>query len=287
MFEEPSTGWPTTMTQNSELTPSDPGGDPGSTLGIGGVAISGSTIVGGPGSDSGSASSGAVYEFTEPTGGWPATMTQTQELLLTTPEHGSGFGFGVGVSGTTAVVGANNAPPSGAAFVFGPETNTTTTTTTTTTTPAPTTTTTTTTTTATPTTSTVGAGASGHASVSGDSASVKATCAGAATTSCKLTYSLTSRETVENGKPVAVAASKKIKRTTKTVTIGSAALLLTGGRAHTVKLTLNATGKALLAKFRTLPADLTVTQTQATGAAKVISTQKVTFHAPKAKKNKK
>ena len=75
--------------------------------------------------------------------------------------------------------------------------------------------------------------------VSGESLSAKTTCAGAATTSCTLTYSLALRETLTNGKPVGVAASKKIKRTTKTVTIGSAKLGLAGGTARTVELTLN------------------------------------------------
>lgn len=164
----------------------------------------------------------------------------------------------------------------GAAYVFGTGSATT---------PPPTTTTTTTTTTPPP---AIGARAGGHAAAPGDSVSAKATCAGAATASCTLTYSLTSRETTLKDKPVAVAAcKKKAKRTTKTVTIGSARAVLAGGASTTIKLTLNAAGRALLRRFRTLPADLTISQAQATGPTKVISVQKVTFRTPKAKKKKK
>ncbi len=279
VFVQPSSGWPATMSQTSELSPSDPTSVGYTTLGIGGVAISGSTIVGATDEGTGSVNAGAGYEFVEPAGGWPATMTQTGKLLLTTSATG-GFATGVGLSsGGTVVLGAPSATVTGvgggAAYVFGSGSTTTpppTTTTTTTTNPAP----------------TIGAGAGGHATVSGDSVSARATCAGAATTSCTLTYSLTSRETTLKGKPVAVAARrKKVKRVTKTVTIGSAHAVLAGGASKTIRLTLNAAGRALLKRFRTLPADLTVSQAQPAGPAKVISVQKVTFHTPKAKRRKK
>ncbi|MGO9789159.1 MAG: FG-GAP repeat protein, partial [Solirubrobacteraceae bacterium] len=123
VFEEPSTGWPTTMTQNSELTASDALGD--TTLGVDGVAISGSTIIGATNEGSTSTEYGAGYVFTEPAGGWPATMTQTQKLLLT--PGGGAFASAVGLSGSTAVLGAPTAAADGAAYVFGPGTTTTTT----------------------------------------------------------------------------------------------------------------------------------------------------------------
>jgi hypothetical protein len=261
VFNQQSAGsWPST--QSAELTPSDPTSVNDTALGYSGVAISGSTIIGGTPEGTGSLNAPAGYEFTEPAGGWSGSLNQTQKLVPKVEVPVSDAGnyatvTAVGISGTTVVLGSDTAPPgSGAAFVFGPG-------------------------------SAVGAGASGRATVSGDSVSTKATCTGAATTSCKLTYSLTTRETVETGKPVGVAASKKAKRTKKTVSVGSTHLVLTGGGARTVKLTLNGTGKALLAKFRTLPTYLTVTQAHAPGAAKVILMKTVTFHAAKAKKKTK
>jgi FG-GAP repeat len=272
VFEQPAGGWPGSMTQNSELTPSDPTSVGNTTLGIGGVAISNSTIIGATDEGTGSLNAGAGYEFTEPAGGWPATMTQTQKLTLTTPENG--FASAVGVSGTTVVLGAPGASPygtagTGGAYVFVPGTAATTTTIATT---------------------TVGKASAGHAKVSADFASAKLSCAGASGTNCRLALSLTSVETLNGHKLTAVtarASTKKAKRTKKTVTIGSAKLTLTGGATKTVKLSLNRTGKQLLAKFRALPAHLTITQTQATGKPKAISTQRITFHEAKRKTKKK
>jgi hypothetical protein len=107
--------------QAAALTSSD-----GAAGDLGGraVAISGNTIVVGAethtvGPNQGA---GAVYVFTEPSGGW-ANATQTAELTATeaTSGHEHHLGNSVGISGNTIVAGAPGAgphPSQGAAYVF-------------------------------------------------------------------------------------------------------------------------------------------------------------------------
>ncbi len=264
VFSQQGNGsWPTT--QSAELNPSDSKDVNDTTLGTDGVAISGSTIVGGTGEGTGSLNRAAAYVFSEPSGGWSGQLTQAPTLLPTgtVPADVAGESAtidSVGISGTTVVIGSDAGAGygSGQVFVFGPHAATT----------------------------TVGTASVAGATVSGDSVSAKATCTGTANESCALSYVLTSRETIEKGKPVAVAAGETVKKTTKTVTIGSARATLARGGSKTVKLGLNGTGKTLLAKFLTLPAYLTVSEAQTTGAATVIATKRVTFHASKAKEKK-
>jgi len=62
--------------------------------------------------------------------------------------------------------------------------------------------------------------------------------------------------------------------------------MLSGGGSRTVKLSLNGTGRALLARFRTLPAYLTVSEVQTTGSELVVARQRITFRAESKKKKR-
>ena len=120
----------------------------------------------------------------------------------------------------------------------------------------------------------------GHVSVSGTTASVRASCSGNSVDSCRLSYRLTVTETLRGRKVIAVGARAKPKRHKITVTVGTASTRLNAGQSKVVKISLNRTGKSLLSKYRTLRTTLRVTQSGKTGS--VLSTR-VTFKAPKKK----
>jgi hypothetical protein len=71
--------------------------------------------------------------------------------------------------------------------------------------------------------------------------------------------------TTSDGKPTNVTAGKKLKpkpkRTTKVVTVGSASYSVASGQSEIVAVALNATGRALLARFYSLPATVSVSGT--------------------------
>ena len=73
------------------------------------VAISGSTIaVGAPSASAGTQmDAGAVYVFTEPSGGW-ASSSGSVKLTASAPQAGGGLGTAVAISGDTVVAGAPN-----------------------------------------------------------------------------------------------------------------------------------------------------------------------------------
>ncbi len=102
VFTEPTSGW-ANATQTAELTASS--GDPSQNLGWS-VAISGQTIVAGAPDTTvgGQALAGAVYEYTEPPGGWK-NMTQTAFLTPATPVEVGQLGFSVVLSGSTVLAG--------------------------------------------------------------------------------------------------------------------------------------------------------------------------------------
>jgi hypothetical protein len=99
---------------------------------------------------------------------------------------------------------------------------------------------------------TVGAPRAGRNSVS-----VPLKCSAQAAGSCKLKLRLTVLETLHGTRVVAVAA--QTRRTT--VTVGSRTARLKPGQQATVAVTLNATGKQLLARMRRLPVKLSVSGT--------------------------
>jgi 6-phosphogluconolactonase (cycloisomerase 2 family) len=84
-------------------------------------------------------------------------------------------------------------------------------------------------------------------------------CSGNSTQICKGTLTLTALEHRTGNKIVAVTASTKPRKTTRTVTLGRATYSLTGGKSKTLTITLNSTGKSLLKSHRKLPAKLTLT----------------------------
>ena len=116
-----------------------------------------------------------------------------------------------------------------------------------------------------------------HARVSGSTVSVPIACKG--DTSCTVSLKLTVVETLRGHKVIAVSA-RKAKVTHKTVVVGTATATIKAGGTKTVRIGLNRTGRKLLAARHKLTAKLTVTQRIA-GRNRTLSTQKVTFKAPK------
>jgi hypothetical protein len=125
----------------------------------------------------------------------------------------------------------------------------------------------------------------GHAKVSGRTASVRVSCTGAAGATCKLAFRMTVTEKIRGHKIIAVTARKKPKTRKVVVTVGSArGITLVAGQSKVVKISLNRTGKRLLASRHTLKVTLHVTQVLGGGRSRTLS-QTVTFKAPKHKKH--
>jgi hypothetical protein len=118
-----------------------------------------------------------------------------------------------------------------------------------------------------------GMASAGHARVSGNTVSVPVTCTG--DTSCNVSLKLTVTETHRGHKLVGLTAHKA-KVTHKSVVLGTASATITAGRTTTVRISLNRTGRNLVAARHKVTAKLTVAQ-----GARTISTQTVTFTAPK------
>jgi hypothetical protein len=116
----------------------------------------------------------------------------------------------------------------------------------------------------------------GGVKIKGTTASVSVGCNGSAGQSCDATLTMTVVETLRGSKVIAVAAKAKTKK--KTVGVGSAKAVVTAGQHKNVTLALNGSGKALLKKFRTLNATLTLSQ----GSAK-LGSKKLAFKKAKHK----
>jgi len=114
VYAEPPNGWSTTSQATTELTASDAA--TGDQLGLS-VAISGATVAAAaPGSGD---DQGLLDLFSEPSGSWAGTTTQSAELETSDGQAGDQFGFAVAVSGSTIVAGApGRASGQGAAYVF-------------------------------------------------------------------------------------------------------------------------------------------------------------------------
>jgi FG-GAP repeat len=119
-YDEPGSAW-ASRTQTAEI--SDGGGGAGQLLGQS-VAISGSIVLAGVYGGDGTTTdtSGSVYAFFEPAGGWGAGTPVTTSLR---PSGGAGEdpGWSVAVNGSTLAIGAPDATVSsnadqGAAYVF-------------------------------------------------------------------------------------------------------------------------------------------------------------------------
>jgi hypothetical protein len=105
LFVEPAGGWSGSLTQTTEFSASDE--TEGSIFGTA-VAMSGDTIVvGAPAEMIDSVrNEGAVYVFTEPSSGWPASMTETAELTQPHKISYSQLGYSVSISGPVIAAGA-------------------------------------------------------------------------------------------------------------------------------------------------------------------------------------
>jgi Ca2+-binding RTX toxin-like protein len=123
-----------------------------------------------------------------------------------------------------------------------------------------------------------GASSFAHVKTKGDDASLVVSCAGASTSACTDTLTLSVVETLRSGKLIAVAAASKIKK--KTVTIGHASVTLSGGKSKSVSVTLNSTGKGLVKREHKLHVKLVLSQTSA-GKTVAVKGQTLTFIAPK------
>jgi hypothetical protein len=113
----------------------------------------------------------------------------------------------------------------------------------------------------------------GRAKVSGNTAAVRVTCAGAAGAQCNVSLRMTVTETLRGHKLIAVAARVRHK----VIGVGSAALTLTAGNAETVRISLNGTGRNLLAARHVLKVKLVATEALGNGQSATVSTQTVTF----------
>ena len=94
----------------------------------------------------------------------------------------------------------------------------------------------------------------------------------------------TVKEHLKGTKITAITAGAKKKKaptTTKQVVVASGGATLSAGATQVLTLTLNATGRALLSKFRKLPTIVTVSS-----AGKTIDTTTVTVQKTKPKKKR-
>jgi hypothetical protein len=127
--------------------------------------------------------------------------------------------------------------------------------------------------------SSTGSGSAGKASVKGTTVSIRLTCKGATGASCRFTLRLTVTEKFRGRKLIAITSRKKVRKVI--VTVGRATATLSAGQTKVVKVSLNGTGKRLLAKRHHLNATLRVTQALGGNRTAIIRTQVVTFKAPK------
>ena len=116
--------------------------------------------------------------------------------------------------------------------------------------------------------------------VSGPLVSVRVSCTGRPGSACKLHLRLMIIERVKAGKVIGVTAENRRKPNRKVVVLGTASLSLSAGETKTVRLSLNGTGKRLLAKHHALKAKVAITNW-----GKTVSTKIITFKA-KPKKRK-
>jgi hypothetical protein len=120
----------------------------------------------------------------------------------------------------------------------------------------------------------------GHATVKGTTATVRVSCTGATGAAFRMTVT----EKLRGNKIIAVTARQQPKTRQVVVTVSTArGLMLVAGQSKVVKISLNRTGKRLLASRHTLRVTIDVAQILASGRSK--TSQKVTFKAPKHKKH--
>jgi hypothetical protein len=117
-----------------------------------------------------------------------------------------------------------------------------------------------------------GSASVGHVSVSGSSVRVAVNCSGGSSCTIKLTISVV--ETLRRGKVTAIAASAKAIK--KTVVVGSKSVTIAAGKSETVTLSLNRSGKRLLARHNPLKTKLALSASGKTIAHFTITFKKTT-----------
>jgi hypothetical protein len=131
-----------------------------------------------------------------------------------------------------------------------------------------------------------GIASTGHVTVKGTTATVPLSCRGA--TSCQVSLRLTVHETLLGHRIVAVSAAKtkkKPKRRHRLIVVGSKNATVGAGRTAKLKLSLNRTGRGLLAARHRLTVTLTVSQRR-NGKTTVVARRKVTFTSPRKPRRK-
>jgi DNA-binding beta-propeller fold protein YncE len=125
-----------------------------------------------------------------------------------------------------------------------------------------------------------GSGTFGAVKVKSPKITITVACAGITIQTCGGTLALTTVEHLKGHRITAITAKKKPKKNTRTLTLASATYSLAGGAETTLTITLNATGKKLLAKDHKLSARLVLTPT---GATVPSATKTLTITPPPAK----
>ncbi|HEY5260971.1 MAG TPA: Ig domain-containing protein, partial [Solirubrobacteraceae bacterium] len=131
----------------------------------------------------------------------------------------------------------------------------------------------------------VGGPGLGAVTAIGSKVSVSVACSAAAGQACAGSLALSSLEHLLGHKLVAVSARKhhKPKKTTRRVMIAAGSFSVPGGTSATLTLTLNTTGKKLLAKHHPLSATLALTPS---GIASATATSAIKINPIKHKKHK-
>ncbi len=101
----------------------------------------------------------------------------------------------------------------------------------------------------------------------------KLACARSALLPCQATETLTTTETTQGGRPVALSAS--VRRKFRKVVVATKTVMIQPGKKVSVMVKLNATGRKLLARFGRLPVALKITLLQ-NGRHLVIANTKLT-----------
>ena len=107
---------------------------------------------------------------------------------------------------------------------------------------------------------------------------MRVSCAGPAGAKCRLVLKLTVTEVFRHKKLISVTAKAKLKK--KIVLVGIASVALNAGESRTVRISLNRTGKKLLARRHKLKVRLRFTQTLANGRSAAGVSQTLTFKKP-------
>jgi hypothetical protein len=111
----------------------------------------------------------------------------------------------------------------------------------------------------------------GRVKIKSPKLTVTVSCSEAAGATCAGPLELTAVEHLTGGKLTAVSAAKRPKRTTRTVRLASKSYTVAGGTSATVTLRLGQVGVKLLAKYRTVHAELTLDLGKITVASEAVT----------------